>query len=77
LATGELFAFEVYFLAPTRTNFRRLYSDSFKRVASLAATYGGAIITVEGHSDPMAYLQAKARRALDVGIEPDPAIART
>ena len=28
-------------------------------MANLAATYGGAVITVEGHSDPLGYLQAK------------------
>jgi len=59
LGEGELFTFEVYF-RPNQDKFSEdLYSDAFKRVASLAATYGGAIITVEGHSDPMAYLQAK------------------
>ena len=59
LADGELFSFEVYF-KPNQDKFPAdLYSDAFKRVAGLAATYGGAIITVEGHSDPMAYLQAK------------------
>jgi outer membrane protein OmpA-like peptidoglycan-associated protein len=59
LGEGELFSFEVYF-KPNQDKFPSdLYSDAFKRVAGLAATYGGAIITVEGHSDPMAYLQAK------------------
>jgi ABC-type nitrate/sulfonate/bicarbonate transport system substrate-binding protein/outer membrane protein OmpA-like peptidoglycan-associated protein len=59
LGEGELFAFEVHF-RPNQDKFPAdLYSDAFKRVAGLAATYGGAIITVEGHSDPMAYLQAK------------------
>jgi ABC-type nitrate/sulfonate/bicarbonate transport system substrate-binding protein/outer membrane protein OmpA-like peptidoglycan-associated protein len=59
LGEGELFSFEVYF-KPNQDKFpAELYSDAFNRVAGLAATYGGAIITVEGHSDPMAYLQAK------------------
>ena len=59
LGEGELFSFEVFF-KPNQDKFPAdLYSDAFKRVAGLAATYGGAIITVEGHSDPMAYLQAK------------------
>ncbi len=59
LGEGELFAFEVYF-KPNQDKFTAdLYSDAFKRVVGLAATYGGAIITVEGHSDPMAYLRAK------------------
>ena len=59
LGEGELFSFEVLF-KPNQDKFPvDLYSDAFKRVTGLAATYGGAIITVEGHSDPMAYLQAK------------------
>ncbi len=59
LGEGELFAFEVFF-KPNQDKFPvEAYSDAFKRVTGLAATYGGAIITVEGHSDPMAYLQGK------------------
>jgi ABC-type nitrate/sulfonate/bicarbonate transport system substrate-binding protein/outer membrane protein OmpA-like peptidoglycan-associated protein len=59
LGEGELFSFEVLF-QPNQDKFpAELYSDSFKRVAGLAATYGGAVITVEGHSDPMAYLRAR------------------
>jgi len=59
LGEGELFTFEVQF-KPNQDKFSAdLYSDAFKRVANLAATYGGAVITVEGHSDPLGYLQAK------------------
>ena len=59
LGEGELFSFEVLF-QPNQDKFSAdLYSDAFKRVAGLAATYGGAVITVEGHSDPMAYLRAR------------------
>src|SRR4030095_11911255 len=43
-----------------------LYAEAFKRVANLAATYGGAVITVEGHSDPLGYLQAKEDGAAPV-----------
>ena len=66
LQEGELFSFEVFF-KPNQDKFTAdLYGDAFKKVASLAATYGGAIITVEGHSDPMAYLRAKREGAPDV-----------
>ena len=66
LQEGELFSFEVLF-KPNQDKFTAdLYGDAFKKVASLAATYGGAIITVEGHSDPMAYLRAKRDGAPDV-----------
>lgn len=66
LGEGELFSFEVYF-QPNQDKFTaELYSDAFKRVVSLAATYGGAIITVEGHSDPTAYLRLKRDRSPEV-----------
>jgi outer membrane protein OmpA-like peptidoglycan-associated protein len=66
LGEGELFSFEVLF-QPNQDKFpSELYSDAFKRVASLAATYGGAVITVEGHSDPMAYLRARKDGASQV-----------
>jgi ABC-type nitrate/sulfonate/bicarbonate transport system substrate-binding protein len=66
LQEGELFSFEVFF-KPNQDKFTAdLYGEAFKKVAGLAATYGGAIITVEGHSDPMAYLRAKRDGSPDV-----------
>jgi ABC-type nitrate/sulfonate/bicarbonate transport system substrate-binding protein len=66
LGEGELFSFEVLF-EPNQDKFpAQLYADAFKRVSSLAATYGGAVITVEGHSDPMAYLRARKDGASQV-----------
>lgn len=61
LSEGELFSFEVYF-SPNQNDFSAdLYKTEFDRVVELAATYGGAIITVEGHSDPMGFLRAKKK----------------
>ena len=60
--TGQLDAntridFEVYF-APDSTEFPiALYETDFQEILRLASTYSGAIITVEGHSDPLYYLQ--------------------
>ena len=66
LGEGELFSFEVLF-QPNQDKFpAELYADAFKKVSSLAATYGGAVITVEGHSDPMAYLRARKEGASQV-----------
>jgi hypothetical protein len=66
LNQGELFSFEVLF-QPNQDKFpAELYADAFKKVSSLAATYGGAVITVEGHSDPMAYLRARKEGASQV-----------
>ncbi len=57
LEQGELFKFEVYF-APNQKSFSvDFYQDAFNKVINLASTYGGAVITVEGHSDPMGYLR--------------------
>jgi ABC-type nitrate/sulfonate/bicarbonate transport system substrate-binding protein len=59
LAEGELYSFDVFF-APNQNSFTAdLYKDAFNRVIELASTYGGALITVEGHSDPMQYLKSK------------------
>lgn len=59
LDEGALISFEVFF-APNQKAFSSdLYEKEFKRVIELASTYGGAIITVEGHSDPLGYLRNK------------------
>lgn len=59
LSEGELFSFEIYF-QPNQNGFSPdLYQDAFAKVVDLASTYGGALITVEGHSDPLEYLRAK------------------
>lgn len=63
LSEGEIFSFEVFF-KPNQDRFLAdQYEDAFKQVINLATTYGGAIITVEGHSDPMGYLRQKKEGA--------------
>ncbi|MBF0367283.1 MAG: nitrate ABC transporter substrate-binding protein, partial [Oligoflexia bacterium] len=32
---------------------------AFQKAVDLAATYAGAVVTIEGHSDPLGYLQKK------------------
>ncbi|MEO0484508.1 MAG: ABC transporter substrate-binding protein [Pseudomonadota bacterium] len=60
--TGQLEAntkidFEVYF-EPDSTSFPiALYAQDFEEILRLASTYSGAIITVEGHSDPLHFLR--------------------
>jgi len=56
---GELFSFNVYFQPNQKVFSTDLYSEAFNRVSELAGIYGGAIITIEGNSDPMAYLRAR------------------
>ncbi|MFK7945474.1 MAG: ABC transporter substrate-binding protein [Paracoccaceae bacterium] len=66
--TGQLDAntkidFKVYF-EPDTTEFpAALYSEDFEEIVRLAATYGGAIITVEGHADPLHYLRREKEGA--------------
>lgn len=66
LDEGTLISFEVFF-APNQKSFSSdLYEKEFKRVIELASTYGGAIITVEGHSDPLGYLKNKKSGASSI-----------
>ncbi len=59
LDAGSLFSFQVLF-EPNQNSFNdEAYKTDFDKVINLASTYGGAIITIEGHSDPLAYLKAK------------------
>lgn len=61
LDDSEIFSFEVFF-SPNQTEFSAdHYTKEFNQVVELSAAYGGAIITVEGHSDPMGFLRAKKK----------------
>jgi outer membrane protein OmpA-like peptidoglycan-associated protein/ABC-type nitrate/sulfonate/bicarbonate transport system substrate-binding protein len=63
LDDGTIFEFEIFF-KPNQNSFNAsLYEQNFKQVMELAATYAGAVITVEGHSDPLGYLKKKKARA--------------
>jgi len=66
LGDGELFSFNIFF-EPNQNEFSAdLYEDAFKKVLDYAATYGGALITVEGHSDPLGYLRQKKGGATEL-----------
>ncbi|OGR16665.1 MAG: nitrate ABC transporter substrate-binding protein [Desulfobacterales bacterium GWB2_56_26] len=66
LGEGELFSFEVYF-QPNQNSFAaEMYADAFKKVVELASTYGGAVITVEGHSDPLGYLRKQKEKSSEL-----------
>lgn len=66
LNRGELFRFEIFFQPNQNTFSVDLYQDSFERVIDYATTYGGALITIEGHSDPMEYLRQKKNGASEL-----------
>lgn len=56
---GELFSFDILF-EPNQNSFpENIYQDAFKKAVEYASTYGGALITIEGHSDPLGYLRKK------------------
>ena len=60
LNESELFSFEILF-EPNQKSFpENLYQDAFKKAVEYASTYGGALITIEGHSDPLGYLRKKS-----------------
>lgn len=56
---GVLFSFEIYFGANQNTFPADQYQTAYERVVQLASTYGGALLVVEGHSDPLGYLREK------------------
>lgn len=69
LEEGEIFSFEIRF-QPNQDDFSAdMYEDDFKKVVELAATYGGAIIVVEGHSDPLGYLTKKKQGAEELMLK--------
>ena len=52
LEEGELFKFEINFKPNQKVFSTDAYSEEFSKVVELSSTYGGAVISVEGHSDP-------------------------
>jgi ABC-type nitrate/sulfonate/bicarbonate transport system substrate-binding protein len=66
LDEGELFSFEVFFKPNQNTFSPDQYNDAFAKVVDLASTYGGAVIIVEGHSDPMGYLRKIKEKASNI-----------
>lgn len=66
---SSLFTFEIFF-NPNQSIFTaNQYSSEFGRVIDMASTYGGAIITVVGHSDPMSYLRKEKEGAGQVMLK--------
>lgn len=69
LGEGELFSLEINF-QPNQNDFSEdLYADDFKKIVELAATYGGAVITVEGHSDPHKYRRLEKKGASSIELK--------
>jgi ABC-type nitrate/sulfonate/bicarbonate transport system substrate-binding protein/outer membrane protein OmpA-like peptidoglycan-associated protein len=68
LAKNAIFSFEILFKPNQSTFSVDTYRDDFARVIELASVYGGAVITVEGHSDPLGYLKKKAAGGTEVEL---------
>jgi outer membrane protein OmpA-like peptidoglycan-associated protein len=59
LSDDELYSFEIYFQPGQNTFSSQQYTAEFDKAIELMNIYGGAILTVEGHSDPLGYLKNK------------------
>ena len=56
---GTLFQIDINF-EPNQSDFsEKVYADDFKKALEIAQTYGGSLIIIEGHSDPLGILKAK------------------
>ncbi len=69
LEEGELFKFEINFKPNQNVFSVDMYSEEFSKVVELSATYGGAVISVEGHSDPHKINKLKKKGAADFVIK--------
>jgi len=66
LNEGELFSFEINFKPNQKVFSEDIYAAEFNKIVELAATYGGAIIIIEGHSDPHKYNKLEKKGAAPI-----------
>ncbi len=58
---GSLYVFEIYF-APRQATFTAAqYKDAFEKALQLSQTFGGTLVTIEGHNNNDAINQAKTQ----------------
>jgi outer membrane protein OmpA-like peptidoglycan-associated protein len=56
---GTLFVIEINF-APQQSRFNEEeYKDDYQKALEISQTYGGAIVVIEGHADPLGVLRAR------------------
>ncbi len=63
VSEGTLFSFEIHFKPNQQSFAADLYKTEFDRVVDLTATYGGALLMIEGHADTLEYLKRKGNSA--------------
>ena len=59
LDNDTLLSFEINFKANQRDFPVAVYQQQFNKAVELAATYPGAVITIEGHADPRNYVKSQ------------------
>ncbi len=69
LEEGELFNFEINFKPNQKVFSADMYSGEFAKVVEMSATYGGAVISVEGHSDPQKINKLEKKGSADFVIK--------
>jgi len=66
---GTLFQIEINF-APNQSVFSESqYAGDFKKALNIAQTYGGSLIIIEGHSDPLGILRARQNKKPTVVVK--------
>ncbi len=68
LGKNAIFSFEILFRPNQSTFSVDTYRADFNKVVELASVYAGAVITVEGHSDPLGYLKKKSAGGTEVEL---------
>lgn len=58
---GTLFVVEVHFKPNQKVFTEAQYASDFTKALKLVQTYGGALVTVEGHTDPQGLAEARKR----------------
>jgi outer membrane protein OmpA-like peptidoglycan-associated protein len=59
---GTLFVIEIAF-DPNQSEFAEdRYAHDYQKALQVAQTYGGALVVIEGHSDPLGLLQAQQKK---------------
>jgi ABC-type nitrate/sulfonate/bicarbonate transport system substrate-binding protein/outer membrane protein OmpA-like peptidoglycan-associated protein len=67
-AAGTLFQIEINF-EPNQDDFPQArYADDFQKALSIAQTYAGSLVVIEGHSDPLGLLKARPNHESSVVI---------
>jgi outer membrane protein OmpA-like peptidoglycan-associated protein len=63
---GKLFEFSIQFKPNQDSFLTSVYEEEFKKVVEFSTTYAGAVINIEGHSDPRGFLKAQERNDPEV-----------